>query len=134
MYNYRVTSFVLLTGTFWSVAMVAAVGFWICLALIISNEKFVKEEDPAEEARGRSPTVKASNAAIKEEPGTPIDPLAATGDADDEDEEEDYGLPVPELPHGVHSDSGIGTSMESGSAKPTPHRRRGSRTIKTEDE
>lgn len=149
MYNHRIASAVVFVGMFWSVEMVFAVLAWAVLAAYlgpaIKSRTQIKEEDESElesadeepavlsdtertfptlskqqPLRFRSPGVKEEK---REDDGVgvrleDIPPLATGLEADDEDEDGDYFL-----------DSGIGTSMESGSgSRPGSVRKRRGRS------
>ena len=145
MYNFRITAFVVLTGAFWLVEMAVTSVIWIGLALIFTGEDKtpVKTEvegdqtgvhDDSAEGTERSPITTTSQTTIKkEEYDGPVETYPVV-EADDEDDE--AGTALGESHVNVDSrfqDSGIGTSMESSSAKPESVRRRGSRNFKREE-
>lgn len=152
MYNHRVISAVIFIGVFWSVEMVFAGIAWVALAAYLGpafksedsqTMRFKEEETELESDNGehgflsdtertfptlsnqqplrfRSPDVKEEkkedeeSARVRLEDVPPITSL----EADDEDEDGDYFL-----------DSGIGTSMESGSnSRPGSMRKRRGRS------
>jgi seipin len=154
MYKYRIITFLILTGTFWTVEVTFAAFVWFALSVWIfpQNETILKKEENVEVKRERGegdesdvlsdtprtfptltgqPPLRYSSPRIKSEgeEDTPlIDTHAATAEADDEDEDADFLLEESApIGRGV-SDSGIGTSMESSTGKPGSLRRRISKT------
>jgi hypothetical protein len=140
MYNYRITSFLALTGAFWVVEMAFAGVIWLGLVLVFSGDRKspIKRESEEDRSRVKDETPEGSErqklsstpqATIKsEEHDGPLDTYPLVAEADDEDDE--AGIAVG----GSHGnvDSGIGTSMESSSTRPESVRRRGSRTLKSQ--
>jgi len=127
MYNYRITTFLILTSVFWTVEMAFAVIIWLGLSYIINTDQPVKEERPEDDPpRGRSRS-------RPEEPTTPLEPHGPATEADVEDEGNNETV-VPGESERLHTDSGIGTSMESGASRPLPLRRRDSRPLKKEED
>ena len=75
----------------------------------------------------RQPPLRYSSPRVKEEPAEARGPAgvpAAGGEADDEDEDADFIVDEPTPSKGLHSDSGLGTSMESSGARSDSVRRR----------
>jgi seipin len=153
MYNYRIVSFLTLTGAFWTVEMTFAALVWLALSIFVfPQDAPVKKEERPQIKRERGeeddsealsdtprtfptltgqPPLRYSSPRVKseEEDGAqPIDAHPATAEADDEDEDADFLLEESgPVGRGV-SDSGIGTSMESSHGRPENVRRRLSRT------
>lgn len=151
MYNYRILSAVVFTGTFWATEMVTMALAWAVLSLFIfpgsgkgvavkkqedSEERVKREDDTDEEVTtlsdtertfptyGTQPPLRYSSPTVKkEESATEPFPPIMGGEADDEDEDVDFLLDEP----GRRSDSGLGTSMESSAGKKEPVRKRKSR-------
>lgn len=131
MYNWRLTTFAIFTLMFWSVSMLSASIAWVLLSSILRrptedlDSSDVKEEgEPSESAssgdsnNGDRP-IKQEDNPIKEEDledtgtNTPLPPA-------NEDDGEDID-PVQVV--GDTGDSGVGTSMESPSARGLQRRR-----------
>jgi seipin len=154
MYKYRITSFLTLTGAFWTVEMTFAALVWFALSVFIfpQKDKPIKlegspqvkrerAEDEDEDALSDTPRtfptltghapLRYSSPRVKteeEEDSTLVDTHPVTAEADDE-EDEDADFLLEESGHvgrGV-SDSGIGTSMESSAGRHENIRRRLSR-------
>ncbi|QDS75353.1 hypothetical protein FKW77_002203 [Venturia effusa] len=150
MYNYRIMSFIVLTGIFWAVEATFAGVFWLILSIFVFPENspsadVKKEEEPAwikKENEDHSdlsdtphtfptlsgqPPLQYSSPYVKEEDTpAPPDNEVAVGEADDE--EDDFVLDDAGLTGRQVSDSGIGTSMESSSGRPENIRRRSRRS------
>ncbi|TID25158.1 26S protease regulatory subunit 8 [Venturia nashicola] len=146
MYNYRILSFIVLTGMFWAMEMAVAGIFWLTLSLLVFPEsgpstdkknedepvRIKKEEDEQSDMSDTphtfptlsgQPPLRYSSPHVKEE-NTPAPPdnEVAVGEADDEDD--DFVLDPTGAMRTQVSDSGIGTSMESSSGRPENVRRR----------
>ena len=159
MYHWKVTSFLVMTTSFWAVEMGAAASIWLILTFVISpgsktdeTTTFKREptREPKQEFESREhsdtprtypslsrshPVAYTPQSQLKIEPsikseerGDPplseIPPLGAEADDEDEDENADFVLEEPlGLVRGV-SDSGIGTSLDSGAETRESVRRR----------
>jgi seipin len=145
MYNYRISSFVVLTSIFWMVEMTVAGIFWLVLAIFVfpdsSPSTDVKKEEsvPIKQEHdehsdmsdtphtfptlsGQPPLRYLSPYVKDEDTPAPPDNEIAVGEADDEDD--DFILDETGPIGRAVSDSGIGTSMESSSGRPESVRRR----------
>lgn len=149
MYNYRLLSFLALTTIFWGVEMLAASAVWFGLSFISSTRSPTAQikpgltseelshvdspEDLSDTSRtfptfSRQPPLRYSPAVKNEDDGTspsprPLDSVTPALEADDEGEDADYFVEET-VRYGGRSDSGLGTSMESG-PDPQSARRRG---------
>jgi seipin len=155
MYNYRILSFLTLTGAFWTVEMLFTAFIWFGLSVYIlpkgldtaatngavkSEPSPVKREDENEGSLSDTPRtfptltgqppLHYSSPRVKseEEDEKPaVDTHPQTAEADDEDEDADFVLEEPGTVGRGFSDSGIGTSMESSAGRAENFRRRASR-------
>lgn len=150
MYNYRILSFIVLTGMFWAVEATFACLFWLILSIFVFPEnapptdtkkeedsvRIKKEEDEHSDMSDTphtfptlsgQPPLRYSSPHVKEEDTpAPPDNEVAVGEADDEDD--DFVLDSTGPMRTQVSDSGIGTSMESSSGRPENIRRRSRRS------
>ncbi|KAF2398396.1 hypothetical protein EJ06DRAFT_513402 [Trichodelitschia bisporula] len=152
MYNYQLTSFVVLTGLFWSVEMTFFGLVYLLFNTVFQapHNKPVKPDtadvkrEPAEGGRSdtsatplifptlshqaplryKSPEIKNEEL---EDINTPPD-IPFTLEADDEDESADFVLEQSRQLSRGFSDSGLGTSLESSSGGPESVRKRSSRS------
>jgi seipin len=149
MYNFRLTSFVVLTSIFWMVELSATAIVWFSLTSYLASgsksDFAVKKED--ESATKQEPSIKDENELsdtphtfptlsglpplrysspqVKEEEREelPAEHRTVHGEqADDEDEDADYVR--DDIGGRGFTDSGIGTSMESSAGGPRSVRRR----------
>jgi hypothetical protein len=130
MYNYRLTTFIVLTSMFWAVEMTIAGLFWIALPQMLSSigkhntaraspDTDIKQE--VESTTGTADTgaetpfaLKSARIKKEEISDVVLETYPAATEADIEDEGDDDEAVVVEEMHGAApSDSGIGTSMES---------------------
>jgi hypothetical protein len=151
MYNYRLTSFAVLTTLFWFVELVVTAVVWFSLNTYLTyvppRDQVIKDEAIKKEAQikteeddelsdtphtfptlsGQPPLRYTSTRVKKEETDdTSTEQPPAVGEqADDEDEEADFLR--DDLADRAFTDSGIGTSMESGGPRTSVRRRRSSR-------
>lgn len=147
MYNKRTFSFVLFTSTFWIVEMVFAFSAYLVFMLAfglpkdtsapIIKPELSSQDTKADESEGLSdtsrtfptfskqPPLKYSSTKIREEEEIEEDKLAlpTAAEADDEDEEDDFVVDHG-IGAGMRSDSGLGTSMDSGAGQADALRRR----------
>ncbi|KAF2086803.1 hypothetical protein K490DRAFT_43655, partial [Saccharata proteae CBS 121410] len=152
MYNYRVISFITFTLIFWAVELTFMMLAWFALTTMFSSpttqpkgepgetsSHAVKKEEDAEAdsgpdysdssrtfpTYGRQPPLRYTSPRVKEEEdqeailaSTDVLPL----EADDEDEDADFVLDDAGRPS--ERDSGLGTSMESGTDRRASVRKR----------
>jgi seipin len=138
MYNYRLTTFVVLTSIFWAVEMTIAGLLWVSLPLIFqgTNQDLANQDlDIKQEAESTTGTVETPGdqqfalTPIKvkkeesQEPSLETYPATAEGDVEDEGEDDDEAVVVQDIHGAAPSDSGIGTSMESSARRETVRRR-----------
>jgi seipin len=131
MYNWKLTSFIFFTSTFWAFELTFMSTCWILISLLISNpdKTAIKQEFPEKAIKQEPETAEESGTLIKEEAFDDLNDYPPATEADIEDEEE-LELPVIVGSHrGFASDSGLGTSMDSSSTRPSKNsvRRRPSR-------
>jgi seipin len=148
MYNYRITSFVVLSTLFWFVEIVVATFIWISMHVIMANRSdspkqaspapaIKQEDDSAVETGGTGvdPLTPVSPVIKKEEtPEVSLESYPAATEADIEDAA-DEGAATGRIDLATRlgpSDSGIGTSMESSSTRSDLVRRRSLRILKEE--
>lgn len=150
MFNYRITSFIVLTTIFWLVELAVAGTVWASLSVymtyippreqvkqeIAKQEPGIKDEEDVElsdtphtfPTRTGQPPLRYASQRIKQEDedaDLSTERQAAVGEqADDEDEDADFIR--DELGRGF-TDSGIGTSMESSGPGRNVRRRRSGR-------
>ena|ERR1700753_2118657 len=133
MYNWWLTSFVVFASVFWGVEIIFTAAFWICFSMLLSS----KDGSPTDKSRNESTVIKPETESTEDEnpskfkqeeqePSLHEYPAATEADIEDEEDPE-----VPVMLGGPHrnaqSDSGLGTSMESGSAARDTLRKRSSR-------
>jgi hypothetical protein len=131
MYNWKLTSFIFFTSAFWGFEMTFMSICWILISLLVSNpdKQNIKQEQPEKAIKQEAETAEESGTLIKEEAFDDLHDYPPATEADIEDEEE-LELPVIVGSHrGFVSDSGLGTSMDSSSTRPSSNsiRKRSSR-------
>lgn len=131
MYNWRVSSFVVFTSTFWGFELASMVILWLGLSMFTSYKptpaikKGVVEPIPGKPEIG----VKSEDAPAQikqEEAASTLADYPTATEADIEDEDEPEPLVMVHSYRGA-SDSGIGTSLESSASKSSIARKRSSR-------
>jgi len=153
MYNYRITSFLIFTGSFWSVEMVCSLIVWLVLTYFVfppeeetpplpkrelgsAESQAIKQEEEDDKllddlsdtersfpTYSRHPPLRYSSPRVKDEEEEKMPLEMAPLEADDEDEDADFVLDEPGR-LGRQSDSGLGTSMESSAPRSDSVRRR----------
>lgn len=152
MYNYRLTSFFVLTTLFWMVELVVTAVVWFSLSTYFSyerprdravksealkNEPRIKQEEEDElsdtphtfPTLSGQPPLRYTSPRVKQEEGEEVStevPAAIGEQADDEDDDADY-VRDDVAGRGGFTDSGIGTSMESSGPRSNVRRRRSQR-------
>ena len=151
MYNFRITSFFVLTTVFWFVEIAVTAAVWFSLSTYLTytppRDKAYKDEALKKESRIKTedddemsdtphtfptlsgqPPLRYTSPRVKQEEtdDASTEIPAATGEqADDEDDDADYMR--EDLAGRGFTDSGIGTSMESSGPNASVRRRRSGR-------
>lgn len=151
MFNFRITSFIVLTNLFWMVELSVASIAWVALSFyfttsprpwpvvqkedtsITKQEPAVKKEDDMSDTPHTFPTLSGqpplqySSPRVKEEEPEELPVEHRVGADEQADDEDDMEYVRDDIAGRGFTDSGIGTSMESSAGRPGAVRRRRSR-------
>lgn len=153
MFNFRITSFFVLTTLFWSIELIVTALVWFSLSTYLTYERpkdraakdpdlkqepQLKQEQEADELSDTphtfptlsgQPPLRYTSPPVKQEETDDVSteiPAAVGEQADDEDEDAEY-VRNDLVGRGAFTDSGIGTSMESSGPRSGVRRRRSQR-------